>query len=97
MVSLAEISKVLAAHPGVRRAETVVVCHEGRDVIVAAAELCGYVSGPILRDHVRRELGGDSLSALGIIAAVEAEFGRTLDVYEFMSAASVRRLAEILR
>jgi hypothetical protein len=26
-----------------------------------------------------------------------AEFGRPLDVYEFMSAASVRRLAEILR
>lgn len=43
------------------------------------------------------ELGGDSLSALGIIAAIETEFGRPLDVYEFMSAASVRRLAEILR
>jgi len=43
------------------------------------------------------ELGGDSLSALGIIAAIETEFGRSLDVYEFMSAASVRRLAEILR
>ena len=169
MVSLAEISRVLAAHPGVRRAETVVMCHEGRDVIVAAAELSGYVSGLILRNHVRRELGedsglagvlivermpmtdgavdagflasavaggrcilfedpvdeverrvaaiwsaqmdlrsvgvnddflelgGDSLSALGIIAAVETEFGRPLDVYEFMSAASVRRLAEILR
>ena len=37
------------------------------------------------------ELGGDSLSALGIIAAIETEFGRSLDVYEFMSAASVRR------
>jgi len=169
VVSLAEISKVLAAHPGVRQAEAVVVRHEGREVTVAAAELCGYVSGPILRNHVRRELGedsglagvlvvehmpmtdgavdagflasavaggrcvlfedprdeverrvaaiwsaqldlrpvgvnddflelgGDSLSALGIIAAVEAEFGRTLDVYEFMSAASIRRLAEMLR
>ena len=43
------------------------------------------------------ELGGDSLSALGIIAAIETEFGRPLDVYEFMSAANVRRLAEILR
>jgi acyl carrier protein len=43
------------------------------------------------------ELGGDSLSVLSIIAAIEAEFGRTLDVYEFMSAASVRQLAEILR
>lgn len=43
------------------------------------------------------ELGGDSLSALGIIAAIETEFDRSLDVYEFMSAASVRRLAEILR
>jgi acyl carrier protein len=43
------------------------------------------------------ELGGDSLSALGIIAAIETEFGRPLDVYKFMSAASVRRLAEILR
>ena len=136
---------------------------------IAAAELSGYVSGPILRNHVRRELGedsglvgvlivehmpmtdgavdagylasavaegrcilfedprddverrlaaiwsakmnvrsvgvnddflelgGDSLSALGIIAAIETEFGRSLDVYEFMSAASVGRLAEILR
>jgi acyl carrier protein len=43
------------------------------------------------------ELGGDSLSALGIISAIETEFDRSLDVYEFMSAASVRRLADILR
>jgi acyl carrier protein len=43
------------------------------------------------------ELGGDSLSALGIITAIETEFDRPLDVYEFMTAANVRRLAEILR
>lgn len=170
MVTLTEISKVLSAHPGVRRAETAIVRHDGREVTIAAAELSGYVSGPILRNHVRRELGehsglagvliveqmpmaadgtvdveclalalaqgrctliedprddverrvaaiwsaqmdvpsigvnddflelgGDSLAALGIIAAIETEFGRPLDVYEFMSAASVRRLAEILR
>ena|GEM_PF-3297997 len=169
MVTLPEISELLCAHPGVRRAETALVRHDGRDIAIAAAELSGYVSGPILRDHVRRELGedsglagvliveqlpmtegavdveyltaavadgrcslfedprddverrvaaiwsaqmdlrsvgvhddflelgGDSLSALGIIAAIETEFGRPLDVYEFMSAASVRRLAEILR
>ena len=169
MVTLPEISKVLSAHPGVSRAETAIVRHDGRDVAIAAVELSGDLSGPILRNHVRRELGedsglagvlivehmpmtdgtvdveylasavaegrcilfedprddverrvaaiwsaqmdlrsvgmnddflelgGDSLSALGIIAAVETEFGRTLDVYEFMSAASVRRLAEILR
>lgn len=166
---LSAISEVLSAHPAVRRAETAIVRHDGRDVAIAAAELAEYVSGPILRDHVRRELGedsgpagvliveqmpmadgvldveclaaavadgrcalfedpgddverrvaaiwsaqmhvgsvgvnddflelgGDSLSALGIIAAIETEFGRPLDVYEFMSAASVRRLAEILR
>jgi acyl carrier protein len=169
VVTLPEISEVLSAHPGVRRAETAIVCHDGRDVTVAAAELSEYVSGPILRNHVRRELGedsglagvlivedmpvaggavdagylasavaegrcvlfegprdeverrvaeiwsaqmdiasvgvnddflelgGDSLSALGIISAIETEFDRPLDVYEFMSAASVRRLAEILR
>jgi acyl carrier protein len=169
VVTLPEISEVLSAHPGVGRAETAMVRHDGRDVAIAAAELSGYVSGPILREHVRRELGagsglagvlivehipmaggaldagylaaavaegrctlfedprdeterrvaaiwsaqmdlrsvgvnddflelgGDSLSALGIIAAIETEFGRSLDVYEFMSAASVRRLAEILR
>ncbi len=169
MVTLPEITEVLSAHPAVRRAEAAIVRHEGRDVAIAAAELSEYVSGPILRDHVRRELGqdsglagvlivehmpmadgtvdagslalavaegrcalfedprddverrvaaiwsaqmdmrpvgvnddflelgGDSLSALGIIAAIETEFGRPLDVYEFMSAASVRRLAEILR
>ena len=169
MVSLPEISKVLSAHPGVRRAETVIVRHDGMDVAVAAAVLSEYVSGPILRNHVRRELGedsglagvlivedmpvtdgavdagylasavadgrcvlfedprdeveqrvaaiwsaqmdigpvgvnddflelgGDSLSALGIIAAIETEFDRPLDVYEFMSAASVRALAGILR
>ncbi len=169
MVTLSEITEVLSAHPAVRRAETAIVCHEGRDVAVAAAELSEYVSGPMLRDHVRRELGedsglagvltveqmpmaggvvdagflasavaegrcalfedprddverrvaeiwsaqmdvrpvgvhddflelgGDSVSALGIIAAIETEFGRSLDVFEFMSAASVRRLAEILR
>ena len=169
MLTLPEISKVLSAHPGVRRAETAIVRHDGRDVAIAAAELSEYVSGPILRNHVRQELGedsglagvllvehlpmadgavdveylasavtegrcalfedpgddverrvaeiwsthmdvrsvgvnddflelgGDSLSALGIIAAIETEFGRPLDVYEFMRAASVRRLAEILR
>ena len=169
MVTLSEITEVLSAHPAVRRAETAIVCHEGRDVAIAAAELSEYVSGPILRNHVQQELGedsglagvliveqmpmadgavdpeylaaavtesrctlfeepaddverrvaaiwsaqmdvrpvgvnddflelgGDSLSALGIIAAIETEFGRSLDVYEFMSAASVRRLAEILR
>jgi len=168
---------VLAAHPGVRRAETVIVRHDGRDVAIAAVEPSEYLSGPILRNHVRQqlgedsglagvliveqmplingaadgtsdgtvdveylasavadgrctlfedprddverrvaaiwlaqmdvrsvgvnddflELGGDSLSALGIIAAIETEFDRPLDVYEFMTAASVRRLAEILR
>jgi acyl carrier protein len=169
VVSLAEISKILAAYPGVRRAEAAIVRHDGREVTVAAAELSGYVSGPILRNHVRRELGedsglagvlivehmpmtdgavdagylasavaegrcilfedprddverrltaiwsakmnvrsvgvnddflelgGDSLSVLSIIAAIETEFGRPLDVYDFMSAASVRQLAEILR
>ena len=169
MVTLPERSKVLSAHPGVRRAETAMVRHDGRDVAIAAVQLSEYASGPILRNYVRRELGedsglvgvvivedvpmadgavdvgylasavaegrcilfedpsddverrvaaiwsaqmdvrsvgvnddflelgGDSLSALGIIAAIETEFGRSLDVYEFMSAASVRRLAEILR
>lgn len=169
MVTLPEISEVLAAHPSVRRSETAIVHHDGRDVAIAAVELSGYVSGPILREYVRRELGednglagvliveqlpmadgvldvgclasamaqgrctlfedprddverrvaaiwsaqmgirsvgvnddflelgGDSLAALGMIAAIETEFGRSLDVFEFMSAASVRRLAEILR
>jgi acyl carrier protein len=169
VVTLPEISEALSAHPGVRRAETTLVRHDGRDVAIAAAELSEYVSGPILRNHVRQklgedsglagvlivehmpmadgavdveylaaavtegrctlfedpsddverrvaaiwsthmdvrsvgvnddflELGGDSLSALGIIAAIETEFGRSLDVFEFMSAASVRRQAEILR
>ena len=169
MVTLPEISHVLSAHPAVRRAETTIVRHDGRDVAIAAAELSEYVSGPILRNHVQQELGedsglagvlivehmpmadgavdagfltsavaegrcalledprddverrvaaiwsaqmdvqsvgvnddflelgGDSLSALGILAAIETEFGRPLDVFEFMSAASVRRLAEILR
>lgn len=169
MLTMPEISEVLSAHPAVRRAEAAIVRHDGRDVAVAAAELSDYVSGPILRNHVWRELGedsglagvliveqlpmadgvldvaslasavadgrcalfadprdeverrvaaiwaqqlevrsvgvnddflelgGDSLSALGIIAAIETEFGRPLDVYEFMSAASVRRLAQVLR
>jgi acyl carrier protein len=162
VVTLAKISQVLAAHPGVSRAEAATVRHDGRDVTIAAVEPSEYVSGPILRDYVRQqlgeglagvlivdrvpvdveylasaiadgrctlfedprddverrlaeiwqreinvrsvganddflELGGDSLSALGIIAAIETEFDRSLDVYEFMSASSVRRLAEILR
>lgn len=161
-MTLSEISQALSAHPGVRRAEAATVCHDGQDVTIAAVESTEYVSGPILRDYVRRqlgaglagvlivdrvpvdvehlasaiadgrctlfeeprddverrlaeiwcremgvefvganddflELGGDSLSALGIIAAIETEFDRSLDVYEFMSASSVRRLAEILR
>jgi acyl carrier protein len=169
VVTLPEISEVLSAHPGVRRAETAIVRHDGRDVAIAAAELSEYLSGPILRNHVRQELGedsglagvlivehvpmadgavdveylasavtegrctlfedprddverqvaaiwsahldvrsvgvnddflelgGDSLTALRIITAIETEFGRPLDVFEFMSATSVRQLAEILR
>jgi acyl carrier protein len=169
VVTLPEISEVLSAHPGVHRAETAIVRYDGRDVAIAAAELSEYVSGPILRNHVRQELGedsglagvliveqmpmadgavdleylasavaegrcilfedprddmerqvaaiwsahlevrsvgvnddflelgGDSLTALRIITAIETEFGRPLDVFEFMSAASVRQLAEILR
>jgi acyl carrier protein len=169
VVTLPEISAVLAAHPAVRRARTAIIRHHGRDVTIAAAEPSGYVSGPILRNHVRRELGddsglagvlivehlpetggtvdvqyltsavaegrctlfedprddverriaaiwsaqldlrspgvhddflelgGDSLSALGIIAAIETEFGRPLEIYQFMNAASIRQLAEILR
>lgn len=168
MVNVAEIADVLTAHPGVSRAGVAVVRHDGRDVTVAAVELTEYLSGPVLRNHVRQqlgedcglngvlvvdrlpttdggvdaevlaavadgrctlfedpsddverrvaaiwsaqmdvrpvgatddflELGGDSLSALGIIAALEAEFDRPLDVYEFMTASSVRRLAEMLR
>ena len=168
-MTLPQISQVLTAHPGVRRAETAIVRVDGRDVTIAAVEPSEYLSGPILRNHVRRqlgqdsglagvliveqmplvdgavdveylrsavadgrctlfedprddverrvaaiwsaqldgrsvgvhddflELGGDSLSALGIIAAIETEFDRPLDVFEFMNAANVRRLAEILR
>ena len=169
MVNVAEIADVLSAHPGVSRAGVAVVRHDGRDVTIAAVELTEYLSGPVLRNHVRQqlgedcglngvlvvdrlpmadgavdaehlaaavadgrctlfedprddverrvaaiwsalmdvrpvgatddflELGGDSLAALGIIAALEAEFDRPLDVYEFMSASNVRRLAEVLR
>ncbi|WP_033439165.1 phosphopantetheine-binding protein [Saccharothrix sp. NRRL B-16314] len=173
MLNVAEIADVLTAHPGVSRAGVAVVRHDGRDVTIAAVELTEYLSGPVLRNHVRQqlgedcglngvlvvdrlpvadgavdgavdaeqlaaavadgrctlfedprddverrvaaiwsalmdvrpvgatddflELGGDSLSALGIIAALEAEFDRPLDVYEFMTASSVRRLAEMLR
>ena len=43
------------------------------------------------------DLGGDSLSALRIIAGIETEFGRPLDVLAFMSADSVRRLSDMLR
>jgi acyl carrier protein len=169
VVGLPEISEVLSAHPAVRRAETAIVRHGEREAAVAAAEVTEYVSGPILRDYARRELGedcglagvlivermptadgavdveylacavaqgrctlfeeprddverrvaaiwsaqmnvpsvgvhddfldlgGDSLSVLRIIAAIEAEFDRSLDVYEFMSAASVSGLAQVLR
>ena len=167
MVTLSEISQVLSEYPGVSRADTVTVPHNGRTVTIAAVELSEYLSGPILRNHVRQrlgealagvlivermpmvngsvdvaylasavadgrctlfedprdeverrlariwsaqmdvrsvganddflELGGDSLAALGIIAAIETEFDRSLDVFEFMSASSVRRLADILR
>jgi acyl carrier protein len=169
VVTPSEIAEVLAEHPGVSRAEVAVVRHNGQDVTIAAAELSEYLSGPILREYVRQqlgegnglagvltveripmtgdsvdveyimaavadgrctlfedprddverrlaaiwsdqmdvrvvgvnddflELGGDSLSALGIISAIETEFDRSLDVYEFMSVASVARLADILR
>ncbi|XVS61670.1 phosphopantetheine-binding protein [Actinosynnema sp. CA-299493] len=155
------VAELLRSHPGVGRVEVAVVPHDGRDVVVAAVEPTEYLSGTVLREHVRQqvggpvgvlvvdslpvtsddlaaaladgrctlfedprddverrvaaiwaeqldvravgvtddflELGGDSLSALGIISAIEAEFDRPVDVYEFMTASSVRRLAEVLR
>jgi acyl carrier protein len=164
MAAQSQITEILTGHPGVRRAETATVVHDGREVIIAVVEPSEYLSGPILRDYVRQrltgdggpagvlivehlpvdasevtaaitdgrctlfedprddverrlaeiwskemdvrsvsmnddflELGGDSLSALGIIAAIETEFDRSLDVYEFMTAASVRRLADLIR
>jgi acyl carrier protein len=171
VVTTAEISRVLMAHPGVRRAEAAILRRDGKEVAVAAVELTDYLGGPVLRDYVRQrlgadsglagvltveripmtdesvdveqlaaavddgrctlfenprddverrlvriwseqmrldvravganddflELGGDSLSALGVIAAIETEFDRSLDVFEFMSAASVRRVADLLR
>jgi acyl carrier protein len=165
MTATSEPAGVLNGHPGVRRAEVVSVVHNGREVAVAVVEPSEYLSGPVLRDVLRSqlgddgapagvlivdslaetgaeqvrsaiadgrctlfespgddverrvaeiwsremdlrsvgvhddflELGGDSLAALGIIAAVEAEFDRSLDVFEFMTAASVRRLADLLR
>ena len=60
MVTPPKISEVLSAHPAVRRAETAIVRHDGQDVAIAAAELREYVSGPILRNHVRQELGEDN-------------------------------------
>jgi acyl carrier protein len=59
------------------------------------AELMGLRSVGVHDDFL--ELGGDSLSALGIISAIEEEFDRSLDVYEFMNASCVRRLADLLR
>jgi acyl carrier protein len=171
VVTPSEISRVLQAHPGVRRAEAATLRHDGKDVAVAAVELTDYLGGPVLRDYVRQrlgensglagvltvesipmtdgavdveqlasavddgrctlfasprddverrlveiwseqmqldvrsvganddflELGGDSLSALGVIAAIETEFDRSLDVFEFMTASSIRRVADILR
>jgi hypothetical protein len=75
VVTLPEISKVLSAHPGIRRAETVIVRCAGRDVVIAAGVLIVEempVAGGVHDDFL--ELGGDSLSALGIIAAWPACF-----------------------
>ncbi|KOX21751.1 hypothetical protein ADK67_25700 [Saccharothrix sp. NRRL B-16348] len=155
------VTELLQSYPGVDRVEVAVVRHDGRDVVVAAVQPTEYLSGTVLRNHVRQqvdgrvgvlvvdslpvtpddlaaalvdgrctlfedprddverrvaaiwaeqldvravgatddflELGGDSLSALGIISAVEAEFDHPVDVYEFMTASSVRGLAEVLR
>jgi len=67
---------------------------EGR-LVAIWAEVMGLPSVGVRDDFL--ELGGDSLSALGILSAVEAEFDRSLDVYEFMGASCVRRLADLLR
>lgn len=160
MASLSEMSGILAAHPGVTRADTITV--DGR--VIAVAGVREYVSGVLLRDFVyerlgadcglagvlpvddvsvdagyvraaiedgrctvferprddmeRRladiwaraldltfvgvlddflELGGDSLSALNVIATIEAWCGRPVDAYDFTDAGCVRRLADLLR
>lgn len=43
------------------------------------------------------DLGGDSVVAIEILFEIEKEFGRALEVYEFMEACTIRGLATILR
>jgi acyl carrier protein len=43
------------------------------------------------------DLGGDSVVAIEILFEIEKEFGHALDVFDFMEACNVRRLAAILR
>lgn len=160
MASLSEMSEILAAHPGVTRADTITV--DGR--VIAVVGVRGYVSGVLLRDFVYErlgadcglagvlpvgdmpvdagyvraaiedgrctlfqrprddmerllvdiwaqaldlrfvgvlddflELGGDSLSALNVMATIEARCQRPVDAYDFTNAGCVRRLADLLR
>src|SRR6185437_961742 len=91
VVTLPEITKVLSAHPAVRRAGTAIVCHDGRDVAVAAAELSEYASGPILRNHVRRELGEDSGLAGVLIVEQMPMAGGAVDAAFLASAVAQGR------
>lgn len=43
------------------------------------------------------ELGGDSLSALNVIATIESEWEQPVDAYDFTNAGCVRALADLLR
>ena len=92
MVTPPKISEVLSAHPAVRRAEAAIVRHDGRDVTIAAAELSEYVSGPILRNHVRQELGEDNgLAGVLIVEHMPMADG-VVDVERLTSAPNVRNV-----
>lgn len=43
------------------------------------------------------ELGGDSMTAIELLGSIEDELGESMDVFEFMTASSVRGLADALR
>jgi SAM-dependent methyltransferase/acyl carrier protein len=43
------------------------------------------------------DLGGDSMVAVELLAKIEEEFGETLDIDDFMSAYSIRGIANLLR
>jgi acyl carrier protein len=79
---LEQVAVTLAAHPDVRRAGAAFVSRGGRDVIVGAAEVEGFTTGPVLRDYLHRQMDQDTPTGVLVVMSEAAGTGGRISTAE---------------